>query len=214
MNHLLSWNIDRSWRKKLVECAGVKPGEKILDLCTGTGDLAIRFARTDGVGEITGIDFSEAMLRIAKRKIEKRDFDGKIRLLQGDALHLPFENGSFDIVSIGFGLRNLTDRKGGILEMVRILNDGGRALILEFSPPQSSLFGWGYNVYLKTVIPVLGGMISGSMEAYRYFSSSVAGFLRPDEVIELMRKAGLKNILSRSLTGGIAYIYRGEKVRS
>ncbi|MFH1336378.1 MAG: bifunctional demethylmenaquinone methyltransferase/2-methoxy-6-polyprenyl-1,4-benzoquinol methylase UbiE [Candidatus Zixiibacteriota bacterium] len=214
LNHLLSWNIDRSWRKKLVECAGVKPGEKILDLCTGTGDIAIRFARTDGVGEITGIDFSGAMLRIAKRKIEKRGFDGRIRLLQGDALHLPFESGSFEIVSIGFGLRNLTDRKGGILEMVRILNDGGRLLILEFSPPQNTLFGWGYNVYLKTVIPILGGMISGSMKAYRYFSSSVAGFLQPEEVIELMRKAGLKNIQAKSLTGGIAYIYRGEKVRS
>ena len=214
LNHLLSWNIDRKWRRKLVECAGVKPGERILDICTGTADIAIRFARMNETGEITGIDFSESMLRIAKRKIKKRGFDDRIRLLQGDALHLPFGNNSFDIVSIGFGLRNLTDRKGGINEMVRILNDGGRVLILEFSPPQNTLFGWGYNVYLKTVIPVLGGIISGSMKAYRYFSSSVAGFLRPDEVMELMRKAGLKNIQAKSLTGGIAYIYRGEKVQN
>jgi demethylmenaquinone methyltransferase/2-methoxy-6-polyprenyl-1,4-benzoquinol methylase len=214
LNHLLSWNIDRGWRKKLVECAGVKPGEKILDLCTGTGDLAIRFASVNEPGETTGIDFSEAMLRIAQRKIEKRKLDSKIRFLQGDALRLPFENGSFDIVSIGFGLRNLTDRESGIFEMVRILNDSGRVLVLEFSPPQSTLFGWGYNVYLKTVIPVLGGLISGSMDAYRYFSSSVAAFLQPGEVMELMRKAGLKNILSKSLTGGIAYIYRGEKVQN
>ena len=197
-----------------MEYAQVKPGERILDLCTGTGDIAIRFARKNERGEITGIDFSESMLRIAKRKIEKSKLDGKIRLLQGDALHLPFENGSFDIVSIGFGLRNLTDREGGINEMVRILIDGGRLLILEFSPPQNTLFGSGYNVYLKTAIPVLGGMISGSMEAYRYFSSSVAGFLQQVEVVELMRKAGLKNILAKSLTGGIAYIYRGEKVQN
>jgi demethylmenaquinone methyltransferase/2-methoxy-6-polyprenyl-1,4-benzoquinol methylase len=214
LNHLLSWNIDQRWRRKLVESAGVKPGERILDLCTGTADIAIRFARVNEKVEITGIDFSEAMLKLARRKIEKRKLNGKITLLQGDALHLPFENGSFDIVSIGFGLRNLTDRQGGIDEMVRILNNGGRVLILEFSPPQKTLFGWGYNVYLKTVIPVLGGLVSGSIEAYRYFSSSVAGFLRPDEVTELMRKAGLKNIQARSLTGGIAYIYKGEKIQS
>jgi demethylmenaquinone methyltransferase/2-methoxy-6-polyprenyl-1,4-benzoquinol methylase len=214
LNHLLSWNIDRRWRRKLVESAGAKPDEKILDLCTGTADIAIRFARMNETEKITGIDFSEAMLKIARRKIKKRGFDIKIRLLQGDALHLPFENGSFDIVSIGFGLRNLTDRQGGIDEMVRILNNGGRVLILEFSPPQKTLFGWGYNVYLKTVIPVLGGMVSGSIEAYRYFSSSVAGFLRPDEVTELMIKSGLKNIQVKSLTGGIAYIYRGEKIQS
>ena len=194
-----------------MEYAGVKPGERILDLCTGTGDIAIRFARMNEMGEITGIDFSEAMLKTARRKIKKGKLQSKIRLLQGDALHLPFENNSFDIVSIGFGLRNLTDRQGGIHEMVRILNDGGRVLILEFSPPQNTLFGWGYNVYLKTVIPVLGGMVSGSMEAYRYFSSSVSGFLLPDEVKELMKKAGLNNIQAKSLTGGIASIYKGEK---
>jgi demethylmenaquinone methyltransferase/2-methoxy-6-polyprenyl-1,4-benzoquinol methylase len=212
LNHLLSWNIDRRWRRKLVESAGIKPGERILDLCTGTGDIAIRFARMNETGKITGIDFSEAMLRIARRKIEKRKLESKIRLLQGDALHLPFVTGSFDIVSIGFGLRNLTNRQGGIHEMVRILNDGGRVLILEFSSPQNTLFGWGYNVYLKMVIPLLGGMVSGSLEAYQYFSSSVADFLRPDEVMELMKKAGLKNIQTESLTGGIAYIYKGEKV--
>ncbi len=214
LNHLLSWNIDRRWRKKLVDFAGVKPGERILDLCTGTGDIAIRFARMHETKEITGIDFSEAMLKTAKRKIKKGKLESKIRLLQGDALHLPFENGSFDVVSIGFGLRNLTDRESGIYETVRILKDGGRVLILEFSPPQHTLFGWGYNVYLKTVIPVLGGMVSGSMEAYRYFSASIADFLKPYEVTELMRKVGLKNIQAESLTGGIAYIYKGEKVQS
>jgi demethylmenaquinone methyltransferase/2-methoxy-6-polyprenyl-1,4-benzoquinol methylase len=195
----------------LVECAGVNPGEKILDVCTGTGDLAIRFARSDKSCEITGIDFSEKMLQLARDKIEKKGLNGKIKLLQGDALHLPFEDESFDIVSIGFGLRNLTDRKGGILEMARILRKGGRILILEFAPPRKNIFGLGYNVYLKTVIPVIGGIVSGSMSAYRYFTSSVAGFLQPEEIVELMESVGLKNIMTKSLTGGIAYIYRGEK---
>jgi demethylmenaquinone methyltransferase / 2-methoxy-6-polyprenyl-1,4-benzoquinol methylase len=194
-----------------VECAGIKPGERILDVCTGTGDLAIRFARSDKSCEITGIDFSEEMLQLARDKIDKKGLSGKIKLLQGDALHLPFEDESFDIVSIGFGLRNLTDRKGGILEMARVLRDGGQLLILEFAPPRNNLFGLGYNVYLKTVIPVMGGIVSGSMHAYRYFSSSIAGFLQPVEIVRLMESSGLRNIHCQSLTGGIAYIYRGEK---
>ncbi len=192
-------------------CAGLNPGEKILDVCTGTGDLSIRFAQSDKSGEIIGIDFSEEMLQIAREKIEKKGLAGRIRLLQGDALHLPFEDESFDLVSIGFGLRNLTDRKGGILEMARVLKKGGRILILEFAPPRNNLFGWGYNAYLKTIIPVMGGIVSGSMAAYRYFSSSIAGFLQPGEIVELMGSAGFRNILRKPLTGGIVYIYRGEK---
>ena len=211
LNHLLSWNIDRRWRRKLVECAGIKPGERILDACTGTGDLAIRFARSDKSSEIIGIDFSEEMLQIARNKMERKGLAGRIRLLEGDALHLPFEDKSFDVVSIGFGLRNLTDRKGGILEMARILKKGGRILILEFAPPRNNLFGLGYNAYLKTIIPVIGGIVSGSMDAYRYFSASIAGFLQPEEIVELMGSASLKDICFKPLTGGIAYIYRGEK---
>lgn len=211
LNHLLSWNIDRRWRRMLVEYAGIKPGERILDVCTGTGDLAIRFTRSDKSSEIIGIDFSEEMLQIAQKKMERKGLSDRIRLLQGDALHLPFENDSFDVVSIGFGLRNLTDRKGGILEMARVLKKYGRILILEFAPPRNNLFGLGYNVYLKTAIPVIGGIVSGSMDAYRYFSSSIAGFLQPAEIVELMGSANLRNILCQPLTKGIAYIYRGEK---
>ena len=124
---------------------------------------------------------------------------------------MPFEDESFDIASIGFGLRNLTDRKGGISEMTRVLRMGGRLLILEFAPPRNNLFGLGYNAYLKTIIPLIGGIVSGSLDAYRYFSSSIAGFLQPEEIVELMELTGFRNILCKSLTGGIAYIYRGEK---
>ncbi len=194
-----------------MRCAGVKSGEKVLDVCTGTGDLAIRFARSDLPGEIIGIDFSEEMLQITKRKIENKVFGERIKLLKGDALHLPFEDESFDVVSIGYGLRNLTNRKTGIFEMARVLRIGGRLLILEFAPPRNNPFGLGYNAYLKTIIPVIGGIVSGSMDAYRYFSTSVADFLQPDEIIELLKAAGLKKLYSQSLTGGIAYIYRGEK---
>ncbi|MGB8657503.1 MAG: bifunctional demethylmenaquinone methyltransferase/2-methoxy-6-polyprenyl-1,4-benzoquinol methylase UbiE [Candidatus Zixiibacteriota bacterium] len=211
LNHLLSLNIDRGWRKSLVKCAGLRTGERILDVCTGTGDIAIRFAREGGAGKIVGIDLSEEMLRIAEGKAGAKGLEGRITLLRGDALSLPFPKGSFDIVSIGFGLRNLRDRQKGISETVRILKPGGRALILEFAPPGRGIFGVGYQVYLKTIIPLIGGIVSGSMDAYRYFSASIVNFLEPDEVVELLQQEGLGNIHFKALTGGIAYIYQGEK---
>lgn len=194
-----------------MKCAGVKPGESILDVCTGTGDIAIQFAQKDGAGEVVGIDLSEEMIRIARRKTKSNGFEGKIKLLRGDVLNLPFEDRSFDIVSIGFGLRNLTDRKGGISEMVRILKDGGRLVILEFSPSPSGFFGAGYRLYLNFIIPAVGGIISGSASAYRYLPTSIANFLEPEEIMKLMGTEGLKKLYSERLTGGIAYIYRGEK---
>jgi demethylmenaquinone methyltransferase/2-methoxy-6-polyprenyl-1,4-benzoquinol methylase len=211
LNHLLSLNIDRGWRKSLVKYAGLRTGKRILDVCTGTGDIAIRFAREGGAGKIVGIDLSEEMLRIAEGKAGAKGLDGRITLLTGDALNLPFPKGSFDIVSMGFGLRNLRDRQKGISEMVRILKPDGRALILEFAPPGRGIFGAGYQIYLKTIIPLLGGIVSGSMDAYRYFSASIANFLEPDDVVELLQQEGLRNIHFKALTGGIACIYRGEK---
>jgi demethylmenaquinone methyltransferase/2-methoxy-6-polyprenyl-1,4-benzoquinol methylase len=211
LNHLLSLNIDRRWRRELVRWAEVKPGERILDSCTGTGDIAIRFAQLDGSGKVVGVDLSDQMLYLAHRKIRKTRFDDKIRLIKADALNLPFEDNSFDIACIGFGLRNLTDRKRGISEMARILKDGGRLLILEFSPPQNNLFGVCYDLCLNTIIPAVGGIVSGSTSAYRYLSTSIANFLEPKEILKLMEDENLKNLYSKSLTGGIAYIYRGEK---
>jgi demethylmenaquinone methyltransferase/2-methoxy-6-polyprenyl-1,4-benzoquinol methylase len=212
LNHLLSLGIDRGWRRRLVEYAEVKPGEKILDVCVGTGDLAIRFAHADSVGYIAGIDLSEEMLRIAKRKIKGNNIGRKVGLLKGDGLSLPFPNNSFDIVSIGFGLRNLDSRQRGISEMVRVLKEGGRLLILEFSPPARSLFGKVYSLYLNTIIQTVGGIVSGSADAYRYLSTSVAGFPRPEEILEQMELEGLRGLHSEGLTGGIAYIYRGQKL--
>jgi demethylmenaquinone methyltransferase/2-methoxy-6-polyprenyl-1,4-benzoquinol methylase len=211
LNHLLSLNIDKRWRSKLVKCAEVKPGESTLDVCSGTGDIVIRLAQSDGVGKIVGIDLSEEMLSIARQKTKRNGFGGKIKLLKGNVLNLPFKDRSFDIVSIGFGLRNLADRKRGTAEMVRILKDGGRLLILEFSPPPVGFFGAGYRLYLNTIIPVVGEMISGSTSAYRYLSASIANFLKPEEIMKLLEGEKLKNICCKALAGGIAYIYRGER---
>jgi demethylmenaquinone methyltransferase/2-methoxy-6-polyprenyl-1,4-benzoquinol methylase len=211
LNHLLSFNIDQTWRKKLVESAAPKPGELILDVCTGTADIAIRFARNDRVGQIMGIDLTDQMLRIASRKIRSSRKADSIRLLKGDGLKLPFPDNCFDIVTIGFGLRNLGHHRKGISEMVRVLRGGGRLLILEFSPPEESLFGKVYDLYLNTVIRAVGGIVSGSADAYRYLSISIVNFPRPEEILKLMEEEGLKQIHSEKLTGGIAYLYRGEK---
>jgi len=194
-----------------VKCAMVRPGESILDVCTGTGDIALQFAQSDGVGGIVGIDLSEEMIDIAGKKIKSNGFDRKIKLLRGEAFDLPFEDNSFDIVSIGFGLRNLTDRKKGISEMVRVLKGDGRLAILEFSPPQGLIFGMVYRLYLNSIIPAVGGIVSGSISAYRYLSTSIADFLEPEEIMRLMQAEGLKKLYSERLTGGIVYIYRGEK---
>lgn len=211
LNHLLSLNIDKRWRRELVRCAGAKPGDRILDICTGTGDVAIRFAQNNEAAEIVGIDLSEEMLRIAAHKIRSNGSGGKVRLLKGDALNLPFDDDHFDIVTIAFGLRNVGHHRKGICEMVRVLKKGGQLLILEFSPPRSDLFGIWYRLCLNTIIPAVGGVISGSTRAYRYLSSSIAGFPGPDEIITLMETGGLKKLQAQRLTRGIAYVYRGEK---
>ena len=210
LNHLFSLNIDRRWRSRLIRCAGVRSGESILDLCTGTGDIAIRFAQTDGVGEIVGIDQSEQMLHIAQRKMAANGLGRRIKLLKADALHLPFEDNSFDVVSIGFGLRNVGQHKKAISEMIRVLKKNGRLLILEFSPPEGSLFGVVYRCYLNTIIRVVGGVVSGSADAYRHLSASIDSFPKPERILELMQAAGLRKPYSQRLTGGIAYIFRGD----
>lgn len=211
LNHLLSLNFDKKWRKELVTCAQIKPGEKILDVCTGTGEVAIRFAETEYAGDFTGIDSSEEMLKIAEEKIKKKGLGEKIKLKREDSLALPFDDHSFDIVSMAFGLRNIVDYKKGISEMARVLKDGGRLVMLEFSPPLGTFFGRIYRFYLNKLLPTIGGMLSGSREAYLFLSDSICSFPEPKEIVQVMQKEDLKNVCCRALTGGTVYLYRGEK---
>jgi demethylmenaquinone methyltransferase/2-methoxy-6-polyprenyl-1,4-benzoquinol methylase len=211
LNHLLSLNIDKKWRRELVKCAEVHSNERILDICTGTGEVAIQFAMIDSIEGIFGVDLSEKMLDIAEEKIKKKGLGEKIKLVKGNAFELPFEDSSFDIVSVAFGLRNMGDYAKGISEMVRVLKDGGRLVMLEFSPPPESFFGKIYRFYLNTVIPIIGGMLSGLRDAYEYLSESVFNFPQPKEITELMEKKGLKNTYCKGLTGGVVHLYRGQK---
>ena len=211
LNHLLSVNADRSWRRALVKNAGVTEGANVLDVATGTGDVAVEFARRTRAGSVVGLDRSTGMLDRAAGKISKKRLTGRVSLVEGDALDLPFAAGSFDAVTIAFGLRNLPDYAVGVREMARVLRPGGRLLVLEFFPPRSGLFLGLYRVYLSTVLPVIGGTVSGSAEAYRYLASSIKSFVSHEDIRRYMENAGLTQLDSQKLTGGVAFVYRGVK---
>ncbi len=211
LNHFLSMSVDKRWRKRLVGLSGISQRDLILDVCAGTCDISIEFARMGQSGRIVGVDFSTEMLKIGRQKIENRGYRRKIGLFCGDAQRLPFKDETFDVATMGFGLRNLTDYRRGIKEMARVVKRGGRILILEFAPPRATSLNILYRFYLTKIIPIIGTILTGKRGAYRYLSTSVSGFLEPSEVLEIMRSEDLKNLESSPLTGGIAYIYCGKR---
>lgn len=210
LNHLLSFNIDRHWRRELVAFAEAQGGERVLDVATGTGDVAIEFARSSRAGEIAGVDLSAGMLQVGRDKLARLRLANRIALRNGDALALPFDDGSFDVVTIAFGLRNLPDYARGAAEMARVLRPGGRAVVLEFLPPRGAALV-AYRAYLSTFLPLTGRLVSGSKEAYRYLAASVRGFISEDDVRMLLSGAGFARVESRRVTLGVAGLYRGVK---
>ncbi len=213
LNRVLSLGIDGHWRTEVVRAADVTGNVRILDACTGTADVAIAFARALPACSVVGIDLSGAMLAVGQRKVAARDLEHRITLRRGDVLDIPFPDAEFDVVSVAFGLRNLPDYSRGISEMVRTLKPGGKLVILEFSPPTHALFLRSYHFYLHRIVPVVGGLVSGSRVAYRYLASSIGEFLPPDRITELMRRAELTDVRERKLAGGITRIFRGERPR-
>jgi demethylmenaquinone methyltransferase/2-methoxy-6-polyprenyl-1,4-benzoquinol methylase len=210
LNHVLSLNVDRRWRQALVVYADPHNGERVLDVATGTADVAIEFAKDGRAAEIAGVDLSTGMLQVARDKLARLGLSKRIALREGDALELPFDTASFDVVTIAFGLRNLPDYARGVSEMARVLKPGGRAVILEFLPPRGAALV-AYRAYLTTFLPLTGRLVSGSAEAYRYLSASVREFISQDDVRALLAGAGLAGVESRRLTGGVAGLYRGVK---
>lgn len=211
LNHFFSLNVDKRWRKKLVKAAAVPAGGSVLDVCTGTADVAIAFARSDESLKIVGVDFSQKMLDRGVDKIAITGYLDSISLRQGDAEALNFPDNSFDAVTVAFGLRNVRDREKGIFEMARTAKPGGRVLILEFVPPRKSLFGGLYGWYLRHIMPAIGGFISGFRPSYSYLYASISEFMKPDEMLEVMGRAGLVDCAADRLSGGIAYLFHGVK---
>lgn len=203
-NTVMSGGVHHLWRRRAVRRAGVKPGDRVLDCATGTGDLAIAFRKAGA--EVTGTDFVPEMLDIARAKA------GDITFEVADVTKLPFEDGAFDVASISFGIRNVGDPRKGIAEMARVVRSGGRVIVLEFGQPRSRSFGALYNWYSQHVLPRLGGAVTGDTAAYRYLQTSSERFPSGDDFVALMREsAGFAAIDYVPLTFGIAYLYRGVK---
>jgi demethylmenaquinone methyltransferase/2-methoxy-6-polyprenyl-1,4-benzoquinol methylase len=211
LNHVLSLYLDKGWRKSLVEQVHSVNLNRILDVCTGTCDLAVEFAKRYPTAQVIGIDISDQMLKIGMEKIKKSGLDGRILLQQSDLFHLPFKDRTFEAVSIGFGFRNLHDFRGGIKEMTRVLKEDGLLLILDLTLPQSPLLRKIHLFYLRNILPKIGGLISGSKSSYEYLSSSIMRFPKKDKVIEFMKAEGLREVQHIALSGGIASIFKGKK---
>ena len=213
LNHLLSLNIDHYWRWRTTRIVPPRPGAPILDLCTGTGDLALAYDKAaGGKAPIIGADFCRQMLERAEAKTRRRKAEGRIRFLEADAQHLPFPSNHFQIASVAFGLRNVTDTDKGIAEMVRVVEPGGKVAILEFSKPRiwplSSLYGF----YFRWILPKVGRFFSGSRaDAYDYLPQSVLEFPDGEALAAKLRQHGLTDVHWRPLTFGIATLYVGSK---
>jgi len=208
-NHVLSLGVDHAWRRSAVRFAGLRPGEQVLDACSGTGDLALALARAGAV--VTGTDFCPEMLRHAVRK-SARARSGAAGFVAADTLRLPFADGSFDLATVAFGIRNVQDPVAGLRELARVVRPGGRVLVLEFSKPRIPLLREAYLFYFGRVLPRVGSWVTGDREgSYRYLHDSVMAFPERDEFLALMTAAGLTQPRARLLSCGIASLYRAEK---
>lgn len=211
LNSLLSAQLHHRWRRSAADIAALKPGDKALDVCTGTGDFAFELARRVGTtGSVIGTDFSAPMLAFGEKKREQRNV-AHVELLLADTQKLPFATNSFDAVTVGFGIRNVADIHAGIAEMTRVARPGGRVVILEFNQPINPVFASLYRWYSFKIMPELGGIISGRRTAYEYLPSSVAAFYSREEITEMMQVAGLTDVQVTNLMFGAVVIHRGVK---
>jgi demethylmenaquinone methyltransferase/2-methoxy-6-polyprenyl-1,4-benzoquinol methylase len=213
LNHLLSLNVDKYWRWRTTRLVPPSSRAPILDLCTGTGDLALAYDRAaGGQAPIIGADFCHEMLAPAIRKTARRGASERIRYVEADAQRLPFPDDFFQITAVAFGLRNVTDTDRGIAEMVRVTRAGGRVAILEFSRPRSRVFGTLYQFYFRRMLPFIGQLLSRSEDnAYRYLPASVMEFPDGEALAERLRGHGLTEVHWQPLTFGIATLYFGTK---
>ncbi len=206
-NDVLSLGMHRLWKKKFVKMTGAGRGDRVLDVATGTGDIAALFAeRVGGEGEVIGVDFSPAM--IARARGRARNHLPSLRFENGDALDLRFASNSFDIASISYGIRNVDDPVAGLREMKRVVKSGGIVAVLEFGQP-SGIWGAFYRFYSGKLLPFLGGIISGNQEAYSYLDETAARFPSGEKFAALMREAGLADVTAHPLLGGVSWVYLG-----
>jgi demethylmenaquinone methyltransferase / 2-methoxy-6-polyprenyl-1,4-benzoquinol methylase len=212
LNHLLSAGIDRRWRRQAIRSLALTGRERVLDLCTGTGDLAIA-ARTSSpaAARVIGIDFSTAMLRVGAQKIGRASLGAAVTLLRADASRIPLADRSVDAVTIGFGIRNVEDPTAACHEIHRVLKPAGRFAILEFAIPTTPIVRAAYLTYFNHVLPRVGRLVSRHHAAYGYLPASVSAFASPDEFVTILRHAGFSRVCASPLTLGIVFLYTGAR---
>ena len=212
LNHFLSAGIDRRWRRQAVRSLGLTGSERVLDLCTGTGDLAIALCTgRPGAGRVVGVDFAGAMLAVARDKLRRRGLADRIQIVRADATRVPLAAVSIDAVTIAFGIRNVDDTAAACREMARVLVPGGRLAILEFAVPSSRLFRPIYMWYFRHVLPRLGRLVSRHDMAYDYLPASVGAFAAGSDFVAVLRKAGFVEVSARPLTFGSVVLYNARK---
>jgi demethylmenaquinone methyltransferase/2-methoxy-6-polyprenyl-1,4-benzoquinol methylase len=207
LNHLLSGGADVYWRWRAIRALGLTGRETLLDVCTGTGDVALQALRGGGVARAVGVDFAAEMLRHGAEKFERRGVRGRAGLVRGDAAHLPLCTAAVDVMTIAFGIRNVQSPHLACREMARVLKPGGRLAVLEFATPSLPVVRGVYLWYFKHVLPRIGRMISRHSEAYTYLPSSVGSFLTPAAFADVLTDAGFRDIRSTPLTLGVVYLY-------
>jgi demethylmenaquinone methyltransferase/2-methoxy-6-polyprenyl-1,4-benzoquinol methylase len=212
MNDLMSGGVHRLWKRFTIEVSGVRRGQRVLDIAGGTGDLAAKFSKLVGPeGFVALADINESMLNVGRDRLTDRGVCGNIEYVQADAQYLPFPDNHFDVITIAFGLRNVTDKDMALRSMLRVLKPGGRLLVLEFSKPTSELFGKVYDTYSFQVIPRVGKMVTGDEDSYRYLAESIR--MHPDQetLKQMMADAGFANCEYFNMTGGVVALHKGIK---
>ncbi|PWB27828.1 bifunctional demethylmenaquinone methyltransferase/2-methoxy-6-polyprenyl-1,4-benzoquinol methylase UbiE [Flavobacterium sp. HTF] len=210
LNRVISFGIDVKWRKKVLKIVSDKKPKKILDIATGTGDLAILMSKTNAE-KIIGLDISAGMLEVGKKKVEEKKLSDTIELVLGDSENIPFEDNYFDAITVGFGVRNFENLEKGFAEILRVLKPNGVFVILETSVPDKTPYKQGYNFYTKNILPLIGKLFSKDNSAYGYLSESAAAFPYGEALNNILRKIGFIDVVAMPQTFGVATIYSASK---
>ncbi len=210
LNRVISFGIDIKWRKKVLKIVSDKKPKVILDIATGTGDLAILMAQTNAE-KIIGLDISAGMLEVGKKKVEEKNLANVIELVLGDSENMPFEDNYFDAITVGFGVRNFENLEKGFAEILRVLKPNGVFVILETSVPDKFPYKQGYNFYSKNILPLIGKLFSKDNDAYGYLSESAAAFPYGEALNNILRKTGFIDVVAMPQTFGVATIYSASK---
>ncbi|MHB1651134.1 MAG: bifunctional demethylmenaquinone methyltransferase/2-methoxy-6-polyprenyl-1,4-benzoquinol methylase UbiE [Desulfitobacteriaceae bacterium] len=212
MNTLMSFGMDKGWRRNVVRHVGAQPGKNILDVCCGTGQMSLELAAAVGSqGQVIGVDFSENMLEVARKRKKGSSWSAEIDFWQGDAMALPFPDNSFDGATVGWGLRNLPNLYQGIREMVRVVKPGSKVVSLDMAKPTLPVFKQGYWFYFEKLIPFMGSVFAGKESAYRYLHDSAVQFPSQQELVGVFSECGLIDAKFENLAGGVVAIVEGKK---